>query len=297
MSIQAIIDKFIDYLLVERRFSPNTVQAYRGDVAKFVEAAGLRDGERLASVSKKDIIIYISLLRKKGFSTLSARRALSSLRHFFKYILAEGIVDIDPAEEVESPKGGRKLPIYMAVEEVDRLLIQPDKTKVTGLRDAAMIELLYATGLRVSELINLRLHDINLEVGFLIASGKGSKQRIVPIGEKSRATLVEYLKGARGKLARNRLTHYLFLNRSGRKLSRQFFWKTLKKYALAAGLKVKISPHTLRHSFATHMLSGGADLRSLQMMLGHSDISTTQIYTHVARERLKEIYDRFHPRA
>lgn len=297
MLIQEIVDKFIDYLLVERRLAPNTLMAYRNDLARFVEKADLQQGKHLASVSRKDLIVYVTSLRKNGISANSTRRALSALRHFFKYLLAEGIIEIDPSEDLEPPRGERKLPVYMTVEEVERLLNQPDKTKLTSLRDSAMLELLYATGLRVSELVNLRLNDVNLDVGFLIASGKGSKQRLVPIGEKSRALLLEYLKGARRKLSKNRPSHYLFLSRSGKKLSRQFFWKALKKYALLAGIKANISPHVLRHSFATHLLSGGADLRSLQMMLGHSSISTTQIYTHVARERLKQIYDKFHPRA
>jgi integrase/recombinase XerD len=223
-------------------------------------------------------------------------RHLVSIRGFYRFLEREGIARTNPTLLIESPKWVHKLPDVLDLEEVDRLLAAPDDTSPLGCRDAALLQLLYATGLRVSELVSLRLSDVNLETGYVVAYGKGSKERIVPIGEVAQRTTEKYLREGRKTLIKGRASPYVFVNRSGGKLSRQGFWKLLKGYAIGAGLKKRITPHTLRHSFATHLLAGGADLRSVQTMLGHVDIATTQIYTHVTRERLKSIHKTYHPR-
>lgn len=230
-------------------------------------------------------------------SARSVRRKASSLRGLFRFLLKEGIMEEDPTELLEVPRLGTPLPKNLTVDEVDRLLAQPDPGEPLGVRNKAMMELLYATGLRVSELLALRLRDLNLEVGYVVAYGKGRKERLVPVGEVALENIKEYLSAVRPLLTKSVRAPYVFLNRSGRRLSRQGFWKLLHRYALQAGIVSSVTPHVLRHSFATHLLERGADLRSVQLMLGHASISTTQIYTHLNRERLKEIYQRHHPRA
>jgi integrase/recombinase XerD len=293
----SLIDEFIDYLAVEKRLSPNTLEAYRRDLDKFIARQRCRTNETLIRLGREDIMRYISLLKKEGMANSTITRHLVTLRQFYHYLIAERGLEEDPTANIDSPSIWKKLPQVLNYQEIEALLKQPDPNTPLGIRDRAMLELLYATGIRVSELISLTLNDINLEGGYLISYGKGSKERIVPIGEIAIQRLRDYLYRIRAQYFRGEKSPILFLNRSGTALSRQGFWKIIKKYARAAGIKGDITPHSLRHSFATHLLAGGADLRSVQKMLGHADITTTQIYTHITKERLREQYDRFHPRS
>ncbi len=245
----------------------------------------------------EDLRFYFLGKKQGGMSARSVRRKASSLRGLFRFLQKEGYMQENPTELLEVPRLGSPLPKNLTLDEVERLLAQPDPAEPLGVRNQAMLELLYATGLRVSELLALRLQDINLEVGYVVAYGKGKKERLVPVGEVALEKIKEYLSTARPRLAKAVRTPHVFLNRSGRRLTRQGFWKLLHRYALQAGITSSVTPHVLRHSFATHLLERGADLRSVQLMLGHASISTTQIYTHLNRERLKEIYQRHHPRA
>ena len=287
---------FLRYLAVERGLSANTQEAYGGDLKRFQEF--LRPSRvPLRRARRQDLQAHIRSLRQAGLSPKSVARALNTLRMFYRFLLAEGEVLQNPTSDLDAPRTWKSLPRFLTFEEVERLLAAPDPSRHLGLRDLAMLEVLYATGIRVSELISLKLEDINLPVGYLTCMGKGSKERIVPLGRKALERLEQYLKEARGTLVRRGTSPYLFTNRSGAKMSRQGFWKLLKAHGRTAGIKRRLSPHVLRHSFATHLLEHGADLRAVQMMLGHADISTTQIYTHVNRERLRRIYHDFHPRA
>jgi integrase/recombinase XerD len=260
----------------------------------FLSAKGIKD---ITETSDVTIVLFLSSLKKASLSNRTIARNLSCIKMFYRYCADNNHMNSNPALNLETPKGEMTLPHVLSIDEVDLLLQKPERTTPAGLRNAALLELLYATGLRVSELVNLRLNDLNLEAGYLIAFGKGSKERLVPIGEVAQNIMSEYLQQARPQLPGTQNSHYLFTARKGRPLTRQGFWKIIKKYALAAGITKNITPHTLRHSFASHLLERGADLRSVQMMLGHADISTTQIYTHVTSERLKKIHTRFHPRA
>ncbi len=273
------------------------MEAYGGDLAEFLHWVETSKKGSLRGIRQEDLRFYFLEKRQGGMSPRSLQRKASSIRGLFRYMLKEGYVTEDPTELLEVPSAGTPLPRDLSLNEVDRLLAQPDEESPLGLRDRAMLELLYATGLRVSELLSLRLQDLNLEVGYLVAYGKGSKERLVPVGEVALERLEAYLGSARPRLCGEGRSPYLFLNRSGGRLSRQGFWKRLRRYALEAGIRSRVTPHVLRHSFATHLLERGADLRSVQLMLGHASISTTQIYTHLNRERLKQIYERFHPRA
>ena len=290
-------DLFLTHLVVERRFSENTVSAYGRDVEHFL--TWLRPGEvaDLGKIAPEDIRSYILHLKKSKLSARSIARNLAAIKSLFRFLMSEGQVETDPLEDMESPRLEKKLPVYLSIEEVDRLLAQPDAGTLLGVRDAAMLELLYATGMRVSELISLRTNQVNLEAGYIITMGKGSKERIIPIGETAKEKVIRYLSEGRTLLLKGKNVSELFISRFGRKMTRQGFWKIIGQYAVQAGINRRISPHKLRHSFATHLLDGGADLRSVQQMLGHVDISTTQIYTYVTRERMKSIYDRHHPRA
>lgn len=292
-----LIDEFLSYLAVERRLSLNTVEAYGPDIRRFQTEQGCRDLEELREMKRQDIVTHLSFLKDQGLSPASLSRHLVALRSFFRFLIAEGRLEADPTENVEFPSLWKRLPKVLSQDEVMALLAQPDRRTLLGRRDSAMLELLYATGLRVSELITLSLNNIRLEAGYLISFGKGSKERIVPLGEVACQRLEEYLRQVRSLLSKGDENHLLFLNRFGKGLSRQGFWKLIKRYARAAGIKGWVTPHSLRHSFATHLLEGGADLRSVQQMLGHADIATTQIYTHVRRERLQALYDNFHPRS
>ncbi len=287
---------FLSYMRVEKGVSVNTLSAYTGDLGKF-EAFAAKRQQRACGMLRSDIVDFLSTLYKKRLDSRSVARNLVSLRSFFRFALAEGFIKEDPAQSIESPKFRQSLPSFLSVEEIDRLLAQPDLSTPLGLRDKALIELLYSSGLRVSELLGLRMGDIHMEVGCLRCIGKGDKERQVPVGRVALAAVQAYLRDARPALLGNKVSPCLFVNRRGGQMSRVGFWQRLAAYGRMAGLRAKLSPHKLRHSFATHLLEGGADLRSVQMMLGHSDISTTQIYTHVVQDRLKQIYKQHHPRA
>lgn len=289
------LDLFINYLIVEKGLSNNTIEAYSRDLLGFINHLSEINISDVGAVAPLDIVKYIGKLRESGISPRSSARKLTTIRMFYRFLNAEGYTKDNPTLLVELPKGISRLPKAMSLEMVDMLLSAPDTKKPLGLRDKAMFELLYATGLRVSELVSLKVGDVNLDVGYLMAYGKGSKERIVPMGESAQVWVKEYILNARSRLCKGH-SETLFTNRSGRGLTRQGFWKVIKSYARKAKINISITPHTLRHSFATHLLERGADLRSLQMMLGHADISTTQIYTHVTTARLKEIHKKYHPR-
>ncbi len=294
--MEAQVRTFLNYLRVEKGLSDNTIQAYRRDMAKFASFAA----ERKAGVTelrREHVVDFLGTLYRRNLDSRSVARHLVTIRHFFRFLLLEGAIESDPAANIESPKFRQSLPEFLSVDEVDRLLRQPDKNDVVGIRDRAMIELMYSTGLRVSELCGLRVSDLQMEPGCLRCIGKGNKERLVPVGKRALEAVQTYLRDARQALARGVASPYLFLNQKGHKLNRIAFWKILGEYGRKAGLRKSLTPHMLRHSFATHLLDRGADLRSVQMMLGHSDISTTQIYTHVVEERLKQVYKAHHPRA
>jgi integrase/recombinase XerD len=291
-----ILDQYLHYLIIEKGLSKNTIEAYRHGLNRFFGHLRKKGIQEIGSVGKFDIRAFLLTLKKKGLSTKTLARDLSAIRTFFQFLIQEEILEVNPVEEIESPKMAKTLPEILTLREVEQLLEQPDLRTPLGIRDRAMLEALYATGMRVSELIQLPLNQVNLESGYVIIYGKGSKERIVPLGSEAMKWVNLYLQTARERLAKRKESHFLFINRSGRGMSRQRFWKNLKAYGQRAGLRKRITPHLLRHSFASHLLEGGADLRSVQMMLGHVDISTTQIYTHVTGERLKKIHQRYHPR-
>ncbi len=288
--------EFLNYLRVEKGASENTIESYRRDLEALARFLAER-GSSFLTAGRDDLKDFLRRLAERGLSERSAARSLSAARSFYKFLLIDGRTERDPTEDLESPRARRRLPRFLDTNEVERLLAAPDRSSELGLRDGAMLEVLYAAGLRVSELVSLRVSDLNLEMGYLLCAGKGNKERIVPLGQPAVETLERYLREARGKILKGKASDLLFPSVRGSRLSRQQFWKLIKNYGRRAGIKSRITPHVLRHSFATHLLARGADLRSLQMMLGHADISTTQIYTHVSRERLKEIYLKYHPRA
>ena len=295
--METLIQEFSDYLRIEKRNSPNTILAYRSDLIRFSSELS---GKPLESVTTANIRGFLISLRSQGMSASSIARNLSSIKSFFKYLCQDKQLKNNPAIILESPKHWRKLPDVITHEDVDKLLKGPDLNSKLGLRDKAMLEILYASGLRVSELVNLKVSQLNLEVGYLRTLGKGSKERIVPIGTLAKRAMEKYITSSRQTLISNRKdnrkTDELFLTRRGMGMTRQGFWKLLKGYVAKVNIKASVSPHTLRHAFATHLLERGADLRSVQQMLGHSDISTTQIYTHILGKRMLEIYQEFHPR-
>lgn len=288
-------ESFLHYLEVERGLSLNTLAAYRRDIAK-LEAFAKKHRRALTSLSASDLREFLRDLHRHGLSLRSIGRATSAVRGMYKFAVAEGHLKRDPAEQIETARLHRNLPNYLLLDEVDRLLAVSDVSKADGLRDRAMLELLYATGLRVSELISLELGDFNFDVGYLECEGKGRKQRVVPFGRSAKKWLDRYLRVGRPKLVRG-ANNAFFVTRLGKAMTRQRFFQILKSCGQRAGIDRSLSPHVVRHSFATHLLERGADLRSLQLMLGHSNIGTTQIYTHVSRERLRRIYDEHHPRA
>jgi integrase/recombinase XerD len=290
------LDQFLHYLVVEKGLSRNTLEAYSHGLNRFfdyLKRKGIRDP---LQTGKFDVRAFLLTLRSAGLSAKTIVRNLVAIRTFFRFLVQEGMLQVNPVEELESPKVAKNLPEILTMKEAERLVEQPNLQTPLGIRDRAMLEVLYATGMRVSELTRLPIHQVNLEAGYVLLYGKGSKERIVPLGAEAMKWVTRYLTEVRQKLVKAKGSGYLFLTRSGKEMSRQMFWKNLKAYALRAGLRKKISPHLLRHSFASHLLEGGADLRSVQMMLGHSDISTTQMYTHVTGERLKKIHQRYHPR-
>ena len=291
-----LIHEFINYLSVERGLATNTLESYGRDLRQYSQYLG-EDQVDLDAVSRSTIINYLVFLQKQGKATATIARRLAALKAFYQFLVREKRIKTDPTANLESPKLEKRLPRVLTVSEVERLLAQPDPSQPAGLRDRGMLELLYATGIRVSELVSLNVEDVNLETGYIRCTGKGSKERIVPLGSLAIKWVQEYLQHGRPKLVKDREEKALFVNHHGNRLTRQGFWKIVKKYAEDARIDKEITPHTLRHSFATHLLENGADLRSVQEMLGHADISTTQIYTHVTKDRLKEVYARTHPRA
>jgi integrase/recombinase XerD len=294
--LEGIIHAFLSYLRVEKGVSMNTHDAYRRDIEKFQEFT-TKKRLRLEDASRDTIVEFLRSLYDRKLDSRSVARHLVTLRQFFRFALIEGFVKEDPTETVESPRFRMGLPMFLSIEEVDRLLAVPDAGTIIGLRDKAMIEVMYSAGLRVSELCGLRLSDIHFDSGYLRCMGKGSKERLVPIGRKALDIVRRYLRESRPKLEKEHSPELLFLSRHGGGCSRHGFWKTVSDCGRKAGLRKKLKPHMLRHSFATHLLDRGADLRAVQMMLGHTDIATTQIYTHVVEERLKQVYRSHHPRA
>ncbi|RJP95212.1 MAG: site-specific tyrosine recombinase XerD [Desulfobacteraceae bacterium] len=294
--MDGFIDTYINYLVVEKGLADATIESYSNDLKKYAAFLNHFKIKQIADSDTTVILKYLIVLRDEGLSARSRARHLVTLRGFYKFLIQEKILKKDPTSIVDLPKIGMKLPDVLSIEEIKSIINAPDILKPKGLRDAAMFELLYAAGLRVSELINVKLQDINLEVGFVRTFGKGSKERIVPIGSHARDGIRDYLANARPVLMKLHTSKFLFVAHAGKPMTRQGFWKLLKKYTLLAGITKEITPHSFRHSFASHLLEGGADLRAVQMMLGHVDISTTQIYTHVARDHLKRLHEQYHPR-
>ena len=295
--MEGYLDLFLDYLTVERGLAMNTRASYSSDLFKFLDYLQKQGIQAWNQVGPAQVMGFLTQVQEKGLAARSRARLLAALRGFFRFMLVEGHLEGDPVAHLTSPRMRRYLPDVLSVEEVERLLAQPDPSTTLGQRDAAMLELLYATGLRVSELVTIAVGRVNLEVGFLVALGKGSKERVVPMGEAATEAVHRYVLEARNRLLRGRLNDALFVTNRGKAMTRQAFWKLVKKYGAQARVYKRLTPHMLRHSFATHLLERGADLRSVQLMLGHADISTTQIYTHVARERLRRIHQKYHPRA
>jgi len=292
-----VIDGYLAYLRDVRRLSANTLESYARDLGQ-LGAYAERHERSVETLDRKDLEAFVRSLMASGLSPRSVARAVATVRGFYKFITAEQKLSNNPADDLRSPRAWPSLPKSLSLEDVDRLLSQPDTSTPRGLRDKALIELLYATGLRVSELISLRAGDLHIEEGFLTCIGKGDKERMVPMGQDAASWVTRYIRDGRPALLKKKTSPWLFVNaRDGGSLSRIGFWKVLKEYGLKAGLPGELSPHVLRHSFATHLLERGADLRMIQVMLGHADLSTTQIYTHVLEARLKVVYDRFHPRS
>lgn len=288
----------MEYLTVELGLSANTRQAYERDLRLFCKTLGFKNSDALVNVSREQITGYMTQLKEKGLAAATIARKLAAIKAFYRFMTAEGYMDANPAEVVEAGTKGIKLPRVLSEDEVVRLLNQPDITTAEGFRDRTMLEVLYATGMRVSELINLTLERVDLNMKYIIAFGKGSKERIVPLGSVAAEFLQQYLEKVRSKLTHaGRNTNIVFLAFGGHELTRQRFWQIIRAYGRKANINKALTPHILRHSFATHLLDNGADLRSVQELLGHSDISTTQIYTHLTNKRLRDIYAKTHPRA
>jgi len=297
------IQSFLNHLSIEKGFSENTTEAYKNDLhqlASFVEELAMGQGydPRWFAVDRNLLISYILDLKERNYAPATVARKVAAARSFFNFLVAEGVLESDPTENLSSPKVGKPLPKPLSAAEVKALLEEPARlSSPEAKRDTAMLELLYGGGMRVSELMSMNLSDLNLGAGFVRCFGKGSKERIIPVHERAIQALKEYLEEARPRLLRHRSEEALFLNRRGERLTRQGFWLIIKAYAKSAGIKTEVTPHTLRHSFATHMLSGGADLRAVQELLGHANISSTQIYTHLTSEHVRQAYDKAHPRA
>ena len=295
-SLDILVDQYLNYLLIEKGLSQNTIESYSSDLIIYLNFLKKKRINTITDADSTAILKHLISLRNTGLAARSRARHLVTLRGFYKFLIEEKVIENDPTRIVDLPKSGLKLPDVLSFEEVKSVLNAPDINKPTGARDTAMIELLYAAGLRVSELVNLKVQDVNLKACFVKVFGKGSKERVVPIGRYAKGSIDYYIKTFRQKLLKNIASPYLFVARAGKPMTRQGFWKLLRKYGQKAGIIRKIKPHSLRHSFASHLLERGADLRSIQIMLGHVDISTTQIYTHVTCEHLKKIHKKFHPR-
>jgi integrase/recombinase XerD len=295
-SLDILVDQYINYLVFEKGLSEKTIESYTSDLSKYL--AFLKE-KRVKDITQADtpiILKHLIALRESGLGSKSCARHLITLRGFYKFLAQEKILEFDPAKLIDLPKSGLKLPDVLSVSEVSLLLNIPDSNTLLGKRNSAMLELLYAAGLRVSELVNLKFLDVNLEACFVRVMGKGSKERIVPFGLYAKNKIDDYINNSRPLLLKNHISKHLFVARAGKPMTRQGFWKLLKQYVKQAGIKKKVTPHSLRHSFASHLLEGGADLRTVQVMLGHVDISSTQIYTHVARDHLRQIHEKYHPR-
>jgi integrase/recombinase XerD len=292
---KAMIDRFLDAIWMERGLSENTLGAYRADLVALNQRLESKSVE-LVNAGRADIMDYIAWRVEGGAKPRSTARQLSSFRRFYRYLLREGVIAEDPTVNIAMPKIGRSLPQSLTEQDVEALLAAPKVSEPLGHRDRTMLEVLYATGVRVSELINLKLSAINLNQGVLRIVGKGDRERLIPLGDEAQDWIREFIDGPRGEILLERQTEYLFPTRRGDRMTRQAFWHIIKRYAKKANISKKLSPHTVRHAFATHLLNNGADLRVVQLLLGHSDVSTTQIYTHVARERMKELHGRHHPR-
>lgn len=295
--MEGYVNEFINYLSVERGLAQNTLESYGRDLRQFQSYLSNSHKDLVKDSNRSTILEYLNNLQTRGRAVSTISRNLAAIKSFYQYLVRERYLEKDPAANVESPKLEKKLPKILSISEVEELLKQPNTSMPAGVRDKAMLELLYATGIRVSELISLNISDVNLDMGYIKCFGKGAKERIVPLGSIAAKCVQDYLAKGRLKLVRTYEESALFVNHHGNRLTRQGFWKIIKKYAQEANINKDITPHTLRHSFATHLLENGADLRSVQEMLGHADISTTQIYTHVTRNHLKEVYDKTHPRA
>lgn len=295
-SLDIFVDQYISYLVFEKGLSEKTIESYSSDLSKYLEFLKQKGVKDITQADTPLILKHLIALRESGLGSKSCARHLITLRGFYKFLAQEKVLEFDPAKLIDLPKSGLKLPDVLSVSEVNLLLNIPDINTPLGKRNSAMLELLYAAGLRVSELVNLKFLDVNLEACFVRVMGKGSKERIVPFGLYAKNKIDDYVNHSRPLLLKNRISKYLFVARAGKPMTRQGFWKLLKQYVKQAKIKKKVTPHSLRHSFASHLLEGGADLRTVQVMLGHVDISSTQIYTHVARDHLRQIHEKYHPR-
>lgn len=295
--MQETLQDYLNYLSVERGLAQNTLESYNRDLRQYLQYLQEKKSLSIQETTQATVIGYLLQLQARGKATATLSRSLAAIKSYYHYMFRENIIHRDPTINLDAPKQEKRLPRVLSVTDVEHLLEQPDLKQPIGIRDRAMLEVLYAAGLRVSELVSLQVNDVNLETGYLKCYGKGSKERIVPLGSMALKYLKIYLEHARKFLASSTHENSLFLNHHGKKLTRQGFWKIIKKYADILNLHVEITPHTLRHSFATHLLENGADLRSVQEMLGHADIATTQIYTHLTKDKVKEVYEKTHPRA
>jgi integrase/recombinase XerD len=295
--MQDTLQEYLNYLSVERGLSKNTLESYARDLRQYLKYIKERKQLEIDGTTQATVIGYLLQLQARGKATATLSRSLAAIKSYYHYLFREEKIERDPTINLDAPKQEKRLPHILSISDVERLLEQPDLKMPAGIRDRAMLEVLYATGLRVSELIGLKTNDFNLEMGYIRCIGKGSKERIVPLGSVAIKYIRLYQENARKFLASTPNETTMFLNHHGHGLTRQGFWKIIKKYAIEINLEGEITPHTLRHSFATHLLENGADLRSVQEMLGHADISTTQIYTHLTKNRLKEVYQKAHPRA
>jgi len=294
--LDIFVDQYINYLVFEKGLSEKSIESYSSDLSNYLEFLKQKGIKDITQTDTPLILKHMIALRESGLGSKSCARHLITLRGFYKFLAQEKILEFDPAKLIDLPKSGLKLPDVLSVSEINLLLNIPDSNKPLGKRNSAMLELLYAAGLRVSELVNLKFLDVNLEACFVRVMGKGSKERIVPFGLFARNKIDDYINNSRPLLLKNRISQYLFVARAGKPMTRQGFWKLLKQYVKQAGIRKKVTPHSFRHSFASHLLEGGADLRTVQVMLGHVDISSTQIYTHVARDHLRQIHEKYHPR-
>jgi integrase/recombinase XerD len=294
--MKEFITSFLDYLSVERGLAKNTIMAYREDLEAYAAFLSSKGMTSVSASGKNDIINFMFSQKDQGIAANSIARRLAAIRMFYRFLVRERVLKEDPTSLIDSPKLWKKIPETLSVNEIEALLAQPEMRTLQGIRDRAILETLYATGMRVSEAVNLKLDDLNLDVGFLRCIGKGNKERIIPLGKKAITSVSKYMTSVRPALLKKKSCDCLFVSRLGSKISRQSFWKLIKRYAKQARIKKPMKPHILRHSFATHLLEHGADLRSVQEMLGHSNIATTQIYTHINKDRLKAVHKMYHPR-